>query len=252
MLQALAPEPGERFSTAAEMRAALSGSSQRRSALTEALEAPSTAGAPDATRPAPPLGPETSPRHALSPGAGPEVDGPVNPEAGAPPATRSAPLRRDGGTSASSPAPRIRRRQYKPQARRPARSYFYVSRWRPVLLAGALGAGAILALFAVFALSIFVFLEDAGTGRPGGQQASTEVLTPVQQGRSSTPYLSGKTVEAAAADLEQVGLRLGQVTSAPSDSVAPDHILEQSPAGGTRIPRNATVDLVVATEPSKG
>ncbi len=249
VLKALATEPGERFSSAAEMRAALSGSSRRRSALNEALEVPGGAGVPDAARPVPEAGPKTAPRHPLSPPAASEMDGPVGPEAGTKAATRSTPPRRDGRAPASRRASRSRRRQYKHEARRPARGPIYFGRWRPVVLAAAVGVSAILALFAVFALSTAVFFEDANSG---GQRASTEAPTAAQQGRSSTPYLSGKTVEAAAADLEQVGLRLGQVTSAPSDSVAPDHILEQSPAGGTRIPRNATVDLVVATEPSKG
>ncbi|MBA3349622.1 MAG: PASTA domain-containing protein [Actinobacteria bacterium] len=146
------------------------------------------------------------------------------------------------------PASRIRRRRrYKHQAQRPSKRRFHLGRWRPVVLAGALGAGAVLALFALFALSISVFL-GAGTE---GQGASTEP-SPVQVERSGTPHLSGKTVEAAAAELRRAGLKLGEVTSAPSGSVAPDHILEQFPAGGTRVPRNTAVDVVVATEPAKG
>ncbi len=114
-------------------------------------------------------------------------------------------------------------------------------------LAVALGVGAILVLFALFVLSMNVFLEDEGAAE---QRSASEVSTDAKGGQQSTPFLSGKTVEAAMADLDREGLRLGEISSEPSDSVAPDHILDQSPAGGTRVTRGASVDLVVSVGPS--
>ena len=265
VLQALSSEPGERFPTAAEMRAALHASSQRRSALAEAVgdqDAPASSMA----EPALPHRPKTPPRHALSPTAASEAARPKlprpklpagpkaerssrGPAPGAPPATRS-PAPRGGVAGRSFPYPGFRR-QYKHRAARriAAGSFFRSGRWRPVALAVALGVGAILTLFALFALSINVFLEDEAAGE---RRAPEKVSTAVEEGQQSTPFLLGKTVEAARADLERKGLKVGEITSEPNGSVAPKHILDQRPAGGIRVPRGASVDLVVAVEPPNG
>ncbi len=236
VLKALSPQPSERFSTAAEMRAALHASSRRRSALGEAL-GPEVAPGPRTAAPTRPPGPKASPRHAL-PTAGLKVAGPK--------AAEGSPGPRGRAATRSSLLPGIRR-QYKHRGGRRAEGFFQSGRWRPVALAVALGVGAILVLFALFVLSMNVFLEDEGAAE---QRSAPEVSTDAKGGQQSTPFLSGKTVEAAMADLDREGLRLGEISSEPSDSVAPDHILDQSPAGGTRVARGASVDLVVAVEPS--
>ena len=62
----------------------------------------------------------------------------------------------------------------------------------------------------------------------------------------TTPNLSGKTIDEAEDTLKKAGLGLGKVDEGFSDTVDVDKIMAQSPKGGAKIEKGATVDITVS------
>jgi eukaryotic-like serine/threonine-protein kinase len=60
------------------------------------------------------------------------------------------------------------------------------------------------------------------------------------------PYLIKVPLAEAQAQLEKLGLKMGRVTPAASESVATDCIISTFPAQNTAVPRGSSVDLVVS------
>ncbi|HLF69343.1 MAG TPA: Stk1 family PASTA domain-containing Ser/Thr kinase, partial [Actinomycetota bacterium] len=91
-----------------------------------------------------------------------------------------------------------------------------------------------------------VISQDPPDGRkvPSGSKVNLVVSNGPE--RVEVPDLSGKTEEEARSALEDVGLTMGSVSSAFSDSVAQGKVISQEPAAGVRVDRNRSVDVVVS------
>jgi uncharacterized repeat protein (TIGR03803 family) len=63
----------------------------------------------------------------------------------------------------------------------------------------------------------------------------------------AVPNLTGATFDAALAAINQVNLRLGQVTAQPSTTVADGSVISQTPAAGTSVSELSAVNLVIST-----
>ena len=89
--------------------------------------------------------------------------------------------------------------------------------------------------------------------REGTQQdeGTPVILTVAREIRKvQVPTLDGLTREAAEATLENVGLRLGEVTEEAHQSVPEGRIISQDPAAFEEVDRGTAVDVVVSTGPS--
>jgi len=69
------------------------------------------------------------------------------------------------------------------------------------------------------------------------------------QGNVGVPDVIGMTQEQASAELESVGLNVGEASSDPTLAVAPGTVTGQTPAHGTNLREGAKVDLLVAELP---
>jgi serine/threonine protein kinase/beta-lactam-binding protein with PASTA domain len=65
--------------------------------------------------------------------------------------------------------------------------------------------------------------------------------------QEQVPSLVGKTEDQARALIGDAGLTVGDITREPSDSVAANHVIEQSPAADDFVDPGTSVDLVVST-----
>ena len=65
----------------------------------------------------------------------------------------------------------------------------------------------------------------------------------------TVPSVVGKTVEEATKQLEDGGLKLGEIVEEPSDEVEPGIVISQAPAAGTSQPPDTEVSLTVSTGP---
>ena len=65
----------------------------------------------------------------------------------------------------------------------------------------------------------------------------------------TVPDLRGQTQEAAVAMIEQLGLRLGHTSDAPSTSLPIGSVLSSRPKGGAKVPAGSLVNLTFAREP---
>ena len=80
-----------------------------------------------------------------------------------------------------------------------------------------------------------------------------EVLEPFEPGPGPEPQLivvpdlAGLTKEEAAAKLRDVALGLGAVSSQPSPQAQIGRVLAQKPIAGSRVPRGATIDVVIGS-----
>jgi beta-lactam-binding protein with PASTA domain len=82
---------------------------------------------------------------------------------------------------------------------------------------------------------------------PGGKvrKGSTVKVWP-NGGGSTVPSLQGMLLPQATVMLQQAGLKLGQVTMQPSDSVPKDAVISSNPAFGSKTQKDSPVDLVVS------
>jgi beta-lactam-binding protein with PASTA domain len=82
-------------------------------------------------------------------------------------------------------------------------------------------------------------------------ERGTTVVLRVSRGveQVEVPDVVGDSEDNARSALEDAGLRVGEVTEEESVDEEPGTVLEQSPAAGQQVDRDARVDLVVATEP---
>ncbi|MBI4728365.1 MAG: Stk1 family PASTA domain-containing Ser/Thr kinase [Acidobacteria bacterium] len=80
------------------------------------------------------------------------------------------------------------------------------------------------------------------------QKGRTVTLTPSSGSQLvKTPDLRGKTESKAREILTKVGLKVGETTRRPSDSVPKDRVIEQSPKAGYSIKAGQPVDLVISS-----
>lgn len=75
---------------------------------------------------------------------------------------------------------------------------------------------------------------------------------PVQPRPIMVPYLGDREVREAAAVLERLGLRLGQIVRRPEPGVRPDTVVEQIPPPGREVPPGTAVDVVAAAPAPAG
>ncbi len=75
-----------------------------------------------------------------------------------------------------------------------------------------------------------------------------KLIAPVPRGPVgvAVPSVIGKDESRAAAVLRQYGLRVGQISTRPTDKAKPGRVIEQQPRAGTVVKRNAVVNVVVA------
>lgn len=112
-----------------------------------------------------------------------------------------------------------------------------------LLVVGAVLAGAAVLVTAALLFGGLLFFSSSSTS------GSTSVATVSELPAATVPEVTGLDQAQARQLLEEVGLVLGSVTSAPSPDVEADHVLSQSPAAGAAVPPGTTVDLVVASGP---
>ena len=104
---------------------------------------------------------------------------------------------------------------------------------RKTLIAAIVGGLVLLALVVV---GVVLLNQGKDTESP----SATPPPVPV-------PVLVNQTREAATAALTTVGLTVGEVTTAESDTVAEGSVISSDPAAGTQVPAQSAVDLVVSS-----
>ncbi len=102
-------------------------------------------------------------------------------------------------------------------------------------------------------------LRDNG-GSPSRNAASTQesaandlpvtVQDPTNQITGDVPDVTGRTRDAAAAELANQGLILQEGVPITSDTVAPGAVVEQNPKAGAAVPGNRTVDVRLSRGPA--
>lgn len=91
-----------------------------------------------------------------------------------------------------------------------------------------------------------VISQDPPDGRKVPSGSKVNLVVSKGPERVEVPDLVGKSEEEARSALEDVGLSMGSVSSAFSDSVAQGKVISQEPAAGVRVDRNRSVDVVVS------
>lgn len=79
----------------------------------------------------------------------------------------------------------------------------------------------------------------------------SEVKIVLSKGKEeeTVPDIEGKSLEAARAAVEGVGLKLAQSGEGYSDSIAKDCVISQSPAAGSKVAKESTVSYVISLGP---
>jgi serine/threonine-protein kinase len=82
------------------------------------------------------------------------------------------------------------------------------------------------------------------------EEGAAVTLTIARAAKTVTvPDLTGKTIDEATTLLEAQGLVLGNQSEAPSDAIAADHIISQTPTPNEQVPKDTPVDVIVSTGP---
>ena len=82
---------------------------------------------------------------------------------------------------------------------------------------------------------------------PGQKVAKGSTVKVWPNGAGSTvPNVKSLPLPQATVLLQQAGLKLGQVTMQPSDSVPKDAVISSSPAIGAQVPKDGAVDLIIS------
>ena len=112
------------------------------------------------------------------------------------------------------------------------------------------GSCRIMVRFAPSRAGPFTGVLSAGVQGVPGRATTTLTGTATEPG-IAVPGLVGKPQTEAAARLDAIGLRVGQVERRPDPSIAPDAVVACTPRPGTLVPPGSAVDLVVSTGPEK-
>jgi beta-lactam-binding protein with PASTA domain len=76
---------------------------------------------------------------------------------------------------------------------------------------------------------------------------ASEPAEPGDRLHATVPDLAGMTRDAAEEALLDAGYSLGEVSEEPAEGDTPGTVVSQSPIWGTSLPRDAAVDIVLAT-----
>lgn len=102
--------------------------------------------------------------------------------------------------------------------------------------------------------SVEVVTADTGSGTgsasASGNTSSEESRKPEEKAETVTvPKVEGQTEANARSALEAVGLKVGTVTEANSDTVPAGSVMSQAPSGNTSAEKNSSVNLIISKGP---
>jgi eukaryotic-like serine/threonine-protein kinase len=91
--------------------------------------------------------------------------------------------------------------------------------------------------------------QDPGSGERVEEGSAVELIVSRGPRQVTVPNLEGLSEDDAAAALDDANLRLGEVTEQTSDEVEEGLVIEQNPASGERVDIRSPVDIVLSSGP---
>ena len=117
-----------------------------------------------------------------------------------------------------------------------------------LVIAAVLGGIAVLVTAALLFGGV-LFLRSGSGGAAVPAPVVSEAPASVEQNSIAVPDVTALSQDQARQLIEQAGLTIGSVSSAPADGVPVDRVVSQDPAAGTAVSPGTTIDLVVSAGP---
>ena len=99
-----------------------------------------------------------------------------------------------------------------------------------------------------------VISQDPAAGEPAEKGTKVNIVVSLGPSQSGTgdntvtvPNVTQKALDAAKADIEKAGLKLGTVTEQSSSTVAAGKVISQSPTAGNHVDKGSEITLIVST-----